>query len=165
MKSRPTLIELAESLGDDAACLLCFERDHTECHREMIVEAVQELQPELAVSHPYTTGRVRAGVAPRVIAVEIRGPLRSRSDAQECDPVALPPMARTWLTIRVELLSGIYAECDPAPGRVFLVWTPVCRVARSLESISAPCLSAGDLRESVRPGAGRRRIERARCGA
>lgn len=30
-------------------------------------------------------------------------------------------MARTWLTIRVELLSGIYAECDPAPGRVFLV--------------------------------------------
>lgn len=30
-------------------------------------------------------------------------------------------MARTWLTIRVELLSGLYAECDPAPGRVFLV--------------------------------------------
>lgn len=30
-------------------------------------------------------------------------------------------MARTWVTIRVELLSGIYAECDPAPGRVFLV--------------------------------------------
>lgn len=30
-------------------------------------------------------------------------------------------MARTWLTIRVELLSGVYAECDPAPGRVFLV--------------------------------------------
>jgi hypothetical protein len=30
-------------------------------------------------------------------------------------------MARTWLTIRVELLSGMYAECDPAPGRIFLV--------------------------------------------
>jgi hypothetical protein len=30
-------------------------------------------------------------------------------------------MARTWLTITVELLSGIYAECDPARGRVFLV--------------------------------------------
>jgi hypothetical protein len=30
-------------------------------------------------------------------------------------------MARTWLTIRVELLSGIYAECDPAPGRIFIV--------------------------------------------
>lgn len=30
-------------------------------------------------------------------------------------------MARTWLAIRVELLSGIYAECDPAPGRVFIV--------------------------------------------
>lgn len=30
-------------------------------------------------------------------------------------------MARTWLAIRVELLSGIYAECDPAPGRVLIV--------------------------------------------
>jgi hypothetical protein len=30
-------------------------------------------------------------------------------------------MARTWVAIRVELLSGIYAECDPAPGRVFIV--------------------------------------------
>jgi hypothetical protein len=30
-------------------------------------------------------------------------------------------VARSWLTIRVELLSGLYAECDPAPGRVFLV--------------------------------------------
>lgn len=30
-------------------------------------------------------------------------------------------MARTWLAIRVELLSGSCAECDPAPGRVFLV--------------------------------------------
>lgn len=30
-------------------------------------------------------------------------------------------MASTWLAIRVELLSGIYAECGPAPGRVFLV--------------------------------------------
>lgn len=30
-------------------------------------------------------------------------------------------MARTWLAIRVELLSGLYTECDPAPGRVFIV--------------------------------------------
>jgi hypothetical protein len=30
-------------------------------------------------------------------------------------------VARTWLTIRVELLSGLNAECDPTPGRVFLV--------------------------------------------
>jgi uncharacterized protein (DUF488 family) len=49
--SRSALVELAESLGDDAACLLCFERDHTECHRDVIVEALQELQPDLAVSH------------------------------------------------------------------------------------------------------------------
>jgi uncharacterized protein (DUF488 family) len=49
--SRSALVDLAESLGDDAACLLCFERDHTECHRGVIVEALQELQPDLAVSH------------------------------------------------------------------------------------------------------------------
>jgi hypothetical protein len=30
-------------------------------------------------------------------------------------------MARTWLQIRVELLGGGAVECDPPPGRVFLV--------------------------------------------
>ena len=30
-------------------------------------------------------------------------------------------MARTWLRIRVELLGGGGIECDPPPGRVFLV--------------------------------------------
>lgn len=30
-------------------------------------------------------------------------------------------MARTWLQIRVDLLGGRGAACDPAPGRVFLV--------------------------------------------
>ena len=30
-------------------------------------------------------------------------------------------MARTWLTIRVELLHSIYGEYDPPPGRVMLV--------------------------------------------
>src|SRR5215203_2117570 len=30
-------------------------------------------------------------------------------------------MSRTLLTIRVELLSSIYGEYEPAPGRVFLV--------------------------------------------
>lgn len=49
--SRSALVELADSLGDDPACLLCFERDHAECHRDVIVEALQELQPELAVRH------------------------------------------------------------------------------------------------------------------
>lgn len=49
--SRSALIELAESLHHDPACLLCFERDHTECHRDVIVEALQELHPGLAVTH------------------------------------------------------------------------------------------------------------------
>lgn len=49
--SRSALVELAASLGEDPACLLCFERDHTECHRDVIVEALLELQPELNVSH------------------------------------------------------------------------------------------------------------------
>jgi hypothetical protein len=30
---------------------LCVERNHAECHRDVIVEALQELQPELAVRH------------------------------------------------------------------------------------------------------------------
>lgn len=30
-------------------------------------------------------------------------------------------MARTWLAIEVELLHGVHAECDPAPGRIFIV--------------------------------------------
>jgi uncharacterized protein (DUF488 family) len=49
--SRSALVALAESLGDEPACLLCVERNHAECHRDVIVEALQELQPELAVRH------------------------------------------------------------------------------------------------------------------
>ena len=49
--SRSALVELADSLGGDPACLLCFERDHTECHRNIIVEELQELKPRLTVSH------------------------------------------------------------------------------------------------------------------
>jgi hypothetical protein len=49
--SRSALVELAESLGEDPVCLLCVERDHTECHRDVIVAALEELQPTLAVSH------------------------------------------------------------------------------------------------------------------
>jgi hypothetical protein len=30
-------------------------------------------------------------------------------------------MARTWLRIRVDLLGGGGNECDPSPGRIFLV--------------------------------------------
>jgi uncharacterized protein (DUF488 family) len=49
--SRSALIDLAESLGDDPACLLCFERDHIECHRDVIVEELEGLKPRLKVSH------------------------------------------------------------------------------------------------------------------
>lgn len=49
--SRSALIELADSLGDDPACLLCFERDHAECHRDVIVDELQELQPQLTIRH------------------------------------------------------------------------------------------------------------------
>jgi uncharacterized protein (DUF488 family) len=49
--SRPALVELAASLGDAAVYLLCFERDHTECHRDVIAEALQERHPGLAVNH------------------------------------------------------------------------------------------------------------------
>jgi uncharacterized protein (DUF488 family) len=49
--SRSALRELAESLGDDPACLLCFERDHTVCHRDVIVEELEALAPRLKVSH------------------------------------------------------------------------------------------------------------------
>jgi uncharacterized protein (DUF488 family) len=49
--SRPALIELAESLDHHPACLLCFERDYTECHRDVIVEVLRELHPKLVVSH------------------------------------------------------------------------------------------------------------------
>jgi uncharacterized protein (DUF488 family) len=49
--SRSALIELAESLGDNPACLLCFERDHTECHRDVIVQELQGLKSRLKVSH------------------------------------------------------------------------------------------------------------------
>jgi len=49
--SRPALVELSESLVEGPTCLLCFERDHAACHRDVIVEALQELQPRLAVAH------------------------------------------------------------------------------------------------------------------
>lgn len=49
--SRSALIELSDSLSDDPACLLCFERDHTECHRDVIVEALEELRPQLTINH------------------------------------------------------------------------------------------------------------------
>ena len=49
--SRSALVDLAESLGDGPTCLLCFERDHAKCHRDVVVEALQQLRPGLAVNH------------------------------------------------------------------------------------------------------------------
>jgi uncharacterized protein (DUF488 family) len=49
--SRSALVALADSLGEDQACLLCFERDHARCHREVIVEQLQLLQPQLTIRH------------------------------------------------------------------------------------------------------------------
>ena len=49
--SYSTLVELAQSLDDGTACLLCFERDHAVCHREVIVDSLRELRPRLVVDH------------------------------------------------------------------------------------------------------------------
>lgn len=49
--SRPALVELADSLGDETTCLLCFERDHERCHRAVIVDLLRELRPNLPVHH------------------------------------------------------------------------------------------------------------------
>jgi uncharacterized protein (DUF488 family) len=49
--SYSALVELAESLDENAACLLCFERDHSECHRDVIVDSLRELRPQLLVEH------------------------------------------------------------------------------------------------------------------
>jgi uncharacterized protein (DUF488 family) len=49
--SYDTLVDLAESLDDGTACLLCFERDHAVCHRDVIVDSLCELRPGLSVDH------------------------------------------------------------------------------------------------------------------
>jgi uncharacterized protein (DUF488 family) len=50
-EGRQALQELADSLGDRPACLLCFERDHAVCHRELIVQRLEQLRPDLRVEH------------------------------------------------------------------------------------------------------------------
>ncbi len=49
--SYSTLVDLAESLDDGTACLLCFERDHAVCHRDVIIDSLRELRPGLVVNH------------------------------------------------------------------------------------------------------------------
>jgi uncharacterized protein (DUF488 family) len=49
--SYDALVGLAESLDEGTACLLCFERDHAVCHRDVIVDSLRELRPGLTVDH------------------------------------------------------------------------------------------------------------------
>jgi uncharacterized protein (DUF488 family) len=43
--------QLAETLGDQRTCLLCFERDHRECHRNLIVRELRERGADVFVRH------------------------------------------------------------------------------------------------------------------
>lgn len=45
------LVELADTLGDATVCLMCFEADHERCHRDVIVDSLSELCPDLQVHH------------------------------------------------------------------------------------------------------------------
>lgn len=49
--SQQELDELLSSIDERPACLMCFERDHEVCHRDVIVDSLLELQPSLAVEH------------------------------------------------------------------------------------------------------------------
>lgn len=43
--------ELAATLADEPTCVLCFEHDHRECHRALIVAELRERLPNLLVEH------------------------------------------------------------------------------------------------------------------
>ena len=49
--SDQALADLAVGLDRSKACLLCYERDHTQCHRDVIVEALRVLGADLEVNH------------------------------------------------------------------------------------------------------------------
>lgn len=49
--SQQALDDLLLSIDDQPACLMCFERDHEVCHRDVIVDSLRELQPKLTVEH------------------------------------------------------------------------------------------------------------------
>lgn len=42
---------LGQELGEQATCLLCFEHDHRECHRALIVQELRTRVPGLRVEH------------------------------------------------------------------------------------------------------------------
>lgn len=49
--SYPALVELSETLDEAPTCLLCFEAAHDECHRAVIVDALEERLDDLDVVH------------------------------------------------------------------------------------------------------------------
>lgn len=49
--SYPAVVELGETLADVPTCLLCFEAAHEECHRAVIVDALEHRLDDLRVVH------------------------------------------------------------------------------------------------------------------
>ncbi|GBE67803.1 hypothetical protein MFM001_42650 [Mycobacterium sp. MFM001] len=45
------LEHVAELLDDGVVALLCFERDHTECHRAILARRLLEVRPDACVIH------------------------------------------------------------------------------------------------------------------
>jgi uncharacterized protein (DUF488 family) len=45
------LVELSDALHETPTCLLCFEAEHDECHRAIIVDALETRRPDLDVVH------------------------------------------------------------------------------------------------------------------
>lgn len=45
------LRHVSELLEDSVVALLCFERDHSECHRTLVVDAIAQQDPGLSVAH------------------------------------------------------------------------------------------------------------------
>jgi uncharacterized protein (DUF488 family) len=39
----PTLVSLADKTSTELVCLMCFERDHRECHRSLVAERLKHL--------------------------------------------------------------------------------------------------------------------------
>lgn len=60
--AREALVELADLVGSTTTCLMCFERCHTTCHRNLVVEKLSNL----------------ASISVRHIAVEHRQPVRRK---------------------------------------------------------------------------------------
>lgn len=49
--SYSSLVELSDTLEDAPTCLLCFEAAHDECHRAVIIDALEARRTDLCVVH------------------------------------------------------------------------------------------------------------------